>query len=159
MHKRFVFVNTINHQGSSPPDVVDALICQLLHSRRFHDDIKAVRVILLQLVPLRLWVLPIKLDVFVPCVNILRDVHLNSLVGSNNYFRCTIQLEELGEDEACGSCAEEEDFDTDLGIQLVEAVDGAGGRLEKGRLLVGEVVDFVYLLLWAAVICIAVKFW
>ena len=56
----------------------------------------------------------------------------------------------MGEDEACWSGAEEEDFEAgggcggwEGGFEFVEAVEGAGGGFDEGCFYVGEVVDFV----------------
>lgn len=149
MHKRLVFIHTINHQGSSPPDIVNALIRQLLHARGFNDDIETVRVVLLELVPLCLRVLPVKFNIFVSGLEIFCNVHLDALIGSNDHSSSTIQFEELSKDKTRRTRAEEKNFNADLRVQLIEAMDSASGRLEKGRILVRKVLDLVHFLLWA----------
>lgn len=115
--------------------------------RATYHDIKAVLVVLLDLGPLRVGILPIKFNVLVGGVELLRNVHLGALVRSNHDFRCAVELEELSEDKAGGACAEEEDFDANGGVELVKAVDGACGGLQECRLFIGQVVDLVALLL------------
>jgi len=135
MHTRIVFIDTVNHQRSSPPDIVDTLIGQLFHTSSFDDDIKPVWVILFELSPLRLRVLPVKLNIFVSCLKVLCDVHLDALIGSNDHSGSAVQFKELSEDEAGGACAKEENFDADWRVQLVETMDGTGGGFRGGGIL------------------------
>ncbi len=58
-----------------------------------------------------------------------------------------VEFQELGEDETCWACAEEEDVEADLGVEFIEAVDSTCGRFEEGGFFVGKVVDLVALLL------------
>lgn len=150
MHTCLVFIDTVNHQGSSPPDIVDTLISQLFHSSSFDNDIKPVWVILFELSPLCFRVLPVKLNIFVPCLEVLCDVHLDALIGSNDHSGSAVQFKELGEDETSGACAKEENFDADWRAQLVETMDGTGGGFKEGRFFVSKIVDLVHFLLWAA---------
>ena len=53
-----IFVDTIDKEGSSPPNVVDRILNDGFDSGRFNDDVESERVVLLQLIPLRLRVLP-----------------------------------------------------------------------------------------------------
>lgn len=55
----------------------------------------------------------------------------------------------MGEDKTGRAGAEQENFDTDWGVELIEAVDCACRGLEKSGLLVGEVLDLVELVLRA----------
>jgi hypothetical protein len=54
----------------------------------------------------------------------------------------------LGKNQPGGTSAHKEDFDADFGVKLIEAVNRAGSGLEEGRVLVGEVFDFVELVLF-----------
>lgn len=58
-----------------------------------------------------------------------------------------VELEQLREDEACRTSTEQEDFNTDWRVKLVEAMERTCCGLEKGRLLVGDVLDYVALAL------------
>ena len=60
---------------------------------------------------------------------------------------CAVEFEELREDQTCWACAEEEDVETDLGVEFIEAMDGTCGGFEESGFFVGEVVDLVALLL------------
>jgi hypothetical protein len=142
-------------------------IGQFLHPSSLNDDIKSVWVVLLEFLPLRLWVLPIELDVFISRFQILRNIHFDALVSSNDDSRSAVQLEELGEDETSWASAEEEDcklkfnvcftsrgdwkhvvtFNSNRWVQFVQPMNGTRSRLQEGGFLVGEVVDFVQLLL------------
>lgn len=119
MDLRLVLVHAVDHECSTTPDIVDALIRQFLHSRCLHNDIKPILVIVFQLLPLRFRVLPIQLNVLVTGVELLGNIHLDALVGCDDHPRCTVQLEELGEDETCGTGTENEDFNSDRRRQLV----------------------------------------
>ena len=57
----------------------------------------------------------------------------------------TTHLDELSEDETGGSGTDQEDFCAKRHLELVHSVDSARGRLEQGRLFVGEVLDLVTL--------------
>lgn len=149
MHLRLVLVDTVDHEGAAATDVVDALLRKLLDARGLDDDVEAVRVVLLQLLPLRAGVLAVELDVLVAGVELLRDVHLHTLVCGDDDAVCAVQLEQLRKNETRWARTEEEDFDADWRVELVEAVQRACGGFEKRGLLVREVVDLVALLLVA----------
>lgn len=136
MDHGIAIVHAVDHQSTTTADVVDALLRELLNSRRLHNDIESIRVIVLELLPLCFWVLPVKLDVLVASFNVLGDVHLDALVRGDDYARGAIQLEQLCENEAGGPCTEEEDLDTDGRGELVEPVDRACGGLEESRFLI-----------------------
>lgn len=53
-----VFVDTIDEEGSPPSDVVDGILNDGFDSGRFNDNVESEWMVLLQLVPLRLRVLP-----------------------------------------------------------------------------------------------------
>lgn len=149
MHPRLVLVDSVEHQCASTPHVVDALISQLLHTGCFYDDVEPVWVVILELLPLRLGVLPVELDVLVTGVKVLGDIHLDALVRGDDDAGGAVKFEELCEDQTGGSSTEEENFDSDRGVKLVESVDGTCGRFKEGGILVTEVMDFVELLLLA----------
>ena len=52
------FVDTIDKERSSPSDVVDRILDDGLDSSRFNDDVESERVVLLEFIPLRLWIFP-----------------------------------------------------------------------------------------------------
>lgn len=149
MHKRRLVIHPVNHQRPAPPYIVDALVRDLLHARRLDHDVEPVRVVLLQLLPLRGGVRAVELHVHVPAGELLRDVHLDALVRGDGDAVCAVELEELREDEPGRACAEHEDVDADGRGELVEPVHGAGGGLEERGFFVGEVVDFVDFVLFA----------
>jgi hypothetical protein len=149
VYLRLVLVDAIDHERAAAADVVDALLRELLDAGGLDDDVEPVRVVLLQLLPLRAGVLPVELDVVVRGVQLPRDVHLDALVRGDHDAVRAVQLEQLREDEPRGAGAEQEDLDADGRVELVEAVQGTCGGLEKGRFFVGEVVDLVALLLVA----------
>lgn len=143
MDESLVGVDTVDHESSTPTNIVDRLVRQLLDTSGFNNDIEPVRVVLLQLRPLSLGVLPVELDVLVSGINLLGDVHLDALVGNEDDPRGTVELEKLGEDKARGASTKHENFDTNWGVELVETMDGACGGLEEGSFLIGEVIDLV----------------
>jgi hypothetical protein len=149
MDQRLVLINTINHQRSAPPHVVDTLICQLLHPRGLHDYIKPIWVILLQLLPLCVGILPIQLNILVSRVELFGDIHLDTLVRCNDDPGGAVKLEELRKDKPGRASTKEEDFDADWRGEFVEAVDGTSSGFEEGGFFIGEVVDFVELFLLA----------
>lgn len=53
-----VLVNTVHEERPSPPYVVDGILDDRFDSSRLDDDVESERVVLLQLIPLRLRVLP-----------------------------------------------------------------------------------------------------
>ena len=53
-----ILVNAVNEERSSSSDVVDGILDDGFDSGCLHDDIEPVRVVLLQLIPLSLGVLP-----------------------------------------------------------------------------------------------------
>jgi hypothetical protein len=111
-----------------------------------YHDVKPIRVLLLQLLPLRLGVLPVQLDILVPCLELPRDLRFDALVRRDDHPRRAVQLEQLREDEARGARAEDQRLDADAGVELVHAVNGTRGGLGERGLLVREVVDLVDLL-------------
>ena len=147
MDQRFVRVHAIDHDGSSSADIVDRVVCQLLDPGGLDHYVKPVRVVLFQLLPLRAWVLPVELDILVRSSELLRDVHLDTLVSGDDDTVRAIQFEQLSEDEACRPCTEEEDLNSDRRVELVETVKCACCGLEERRLLIGDVLDDVALAL------------
>jgi hypothetical protein len=146
MHQCLVFVHAVDHQSSSPPDIVDAVVRQFFHSSSLHNDIKAVWVVLLEFLPLRFGVLAIKLDVFIACIEIFSDVHLDTFVSCDHDAGGTILLEELCKDKTRWPSTHQEDFDADAWVELVEPMNSARSWLKKGGLFISEVVDLVKLL-------------
>ena len=63
---------------------------------------------------------------------------------------CAIQLEQLRKDQPRRSRAKQQHLDPDRRIQLVEPVNCASRRLKERRFLIGQVVNFVELVLWTA---------
>ena len=125
MHQRLVLVYAVDHQSSTPPDIVDAVIRQLLHSSGLHDDVEAIWVILLEFLPLRVGVLAVKLEVFITGIEFFCDIHLDTLVGRNHDAGCTVLLEKLCKDETSWACAQKKDFDANTRVELVQSVDSA----------------------------------
>ena len=113
MHKSLVLVHTINHKSPSSADVIDAVVGKLLDASSFNHNIKAIGIVILELLPLWTRVLTIKLNVFVSCTNLFGNVHLDALISGKNYARRAILLEKLGKDDACWPSAQEQNFDTE----------------------------------------------
>ena len=149
MDECLVLVHAVDHEGAAAANVVDGVLRELLDTGSLDDDVEAVRVVLLQLLPLWARVLAVELDVLVAGVELLRDVHLDALVGGDDDAMCAVQLEQLREDETRWARTEEEDFDADWWVELVKTVKRACGGFEKCGLLVCEIVDLVALLLVA----------
>ena len=125
-----VLVNAVDHDRTAAADVVDAVLGNLLDTGGLNDNVEAVRVVLLQLLPLRFRVLPVKLDVLVRSVELFCDVHLDTLVRGKNHTVCTIQLEELSKDETGRAGSEHEDVNANWRVELVETVNCACCRLK-----------------------------
>jgi hypothetical protein len=151
VNQSLVLVYAIYHQGSTSPHIVDALIRKLLYAGGLHNDIKAVWVIVLEFLPLRIGVLAVKLDVFIPCIQALRNVHLDTFVSGNHDAGGTVLLKKLCEDETSWASAQKEDFDANARAELVESMNCACSRLKKSGLFIGEVVDLVKFLLLAVI--------
>lgn len=103
VHESLIFVHTIDHEGPSSADVVNTIVGELLNASSFNHDVKAVWIVVLELLPLRTRVLTIELNVFISCTDLFGNVHLDTLVSGNNHPRRAILLEELGKDETCWS--------------------------------------------------------
>lgn len=144
---RRVGVHAVDHESTAAADVVDAVLRELLDTGGLDNHVEPVRVVLLQLLPLRPRVLPVELDVLVRGVQLLGDVHLDALVGRDGNAVRAVQLKQLSEDQAGRTGAEEQHVDTDWRVELIETVDGACRGLEKRGLLIGKVVDLVALAL------------
>ena len=142
MNKSLILINAINHQRPTPPHIIDALIRHLLHPRCFNHYIKSMRILLSQLLPLRPWIFTIQLDVLIRRIQILCDVHLDSLVCDNYDSRGAIELKELCEDEPCWASTEEEGFDPYSWVELVQPMDSTRGRFKECRFFIGEIADF-----------------
>ncbi len=149
MYASLVLIDTIDHQRTASANVVDAFVGQLLHAGRFDDDIKPIRVVVLELLPLRFGVLSVELNVLVGGIKIFSNVHLYALVGSDNDTGCAIELQELGEDQASGSSTQEKDLYADRRCELVETVNGTSRGLKQSRLFVGKIFDLVEFMLRA----------
>lgn len=103
---------------------------------------RLTRVVLLDLLPLGLGVLttsPLEPDVLVTTVQLFSNVHLHPVVGGDDDLGGTVELQELGHAQTGRTGTEQEDLGSDLGLELVETVDGTRGGLEEGSLLVRDV--------------------
>jgi len=145
--KGLVLVHAIDHQSSPPSYVVDCVVSYFFNSRSLDNDVKTVWIVFFEFGPLVFWILSIELDILVRSIELFGDVHFDTFVRSKCDFARSIQFEKLGEDEAGGSCTNQENLDTNWGIQLVQPVNGTCGRFEERRLFVGEVMDLIKLLL------------
>lgn len=147
--ERLVRVDTVNHEGATSADVVNALIGKFLHTGRLDDDVKSVWVFLLERFPLRARVLAVELEVLVSALEILRDVHLDTLVRSDHDAVRAVELQQLRENQPGRASAEHEHFNADGWGELVKTVERACCGLEEGGILIREVLDFVELVLLA----------
>ena len=80
-------------------------------------------------------------DVFVGGVKGFCQVHFQTFGSGDDDFAATVLAKHLGEDEASRAGAEHENGRAHFWGDLVEAVGGAGGRLEESGVDVGEVFD------------------
>ena len=76
MHSRGIVVHAVHHQGPAPTDVVDRVVRDLLIARRLHDYVEPIRVLFLQLRPLRVCIDTVELDVLVRGAERARDLRL-----------------------------------------------------------------------------------
>ena len=97
--------------------------------------------VLLELLPLRRRVCPIELGVLVPRVQLACQIRLDALVRGDHNLGCPVELEELREDNAGGSGADDEGLHADFDVQPVQAVDGARGGLDERGLFIGDIMD------------------
>jgi len=149
MYQCFVLIHTIDHQSSSPSYIINALVGQLLNPSSLNDHIKSIRVVVPKLLPLCLRDFPIQLDVLIGSIDLFCDVHLDTLVSCNNDAEGSVELEQLRENQPRWSSPEKENLDSNWWVELVETVDRASSRVEKGRLFVSEIVNLIQLLLLA----------
>lgn len=147
MNERLVLVHTVDHDRSTAADVVDGLLREFLDPSRLDHNVEPERVVLLELLPLRARVLSVELDVLVSCVELLRDVHLDALVRRDHDAVCAVLLQQLGKDKPCWACAKKEDVDADWWTELIKPVDGTCSGFKERGFFIGEIVDFVTLLL------------
>jgi hypothetical protein len=151
MDQGLVFINAIDHQRSSATHIVDRVIGKLLHPSSLNDHIKPIRIVLLELLPLRLGLFSVQLDILVRRVELLRNVHLDALIRSDDDTRCPIQLEQLRQDQARRASAEEQHLDPNGRVELVQPMDRTRGRFQEGRFLICKIVDLVQFLLVAMI--------
>ena len=109
--------------------------------RATHNHVKPIRVVLLELLPLRLRVRSVELDILVPCVQLACQFCLDALVRRDHDLGRPVELEELREDDAGGPGADDEGLHADLDVQPVQAVDGARGGLDERGLFIGDIID------------------
>lgn len=106
-----------------------------------NDDVKSVRVVLLDLLKLGRRVGPGELDVNICGIQLLGQLHLQSLRGSNDDMGSTVMAEELGEAETSRSGTEHQNRGTELGSNLLESMSSARGWLKESGIDVGEIVN------------------
>jgi len=137
-----VGVNTVDHEGTSSSDVIDRSVDEGFNTSALDDAVETVRVILLDLLPLSLGLLStstLEPDVLVTTVELFSNIHLHTVVGGDDDLGSTVELEQLSHAETGGTGTEQEDLGSDLGLELVESVNGARGGFEQGSLLVRDV--------------------
>lgn len=149
MYERLVLVNTIKHERPTPTDIIDRFVRKLLNAGRLNDNIKAIRVVLLELFPLRAWVLTVELNIRVPAFEIFRDIHLDTLVRRDRDMDGAVELKQLRENETRRTCAEDKGLEADGWVELVKSMQRARRGFQERRLLVGHVFYLVELLLFA----------
>ena len=108
---------------------------------RLHHDIKAIRILLLDLLIHGLRIRPTQRHIDIGGIEALGEIDLEPLRRGDDDMTAAILAQHLREHEPRGAGAEHEDRRAHLGCDLVEAVGGAAGGLEERRVHVGEVLD------------------
>lgn len=106
-----------------------------------HYNVKPVRVGLLDSLELDLGVASRKSNIFIGSIQLLGQIHLQTLGGCNDYMGATVVLEELGKAEPGRAGTKHENRRSELGSNLLQTVAGARRRLQEGSLDIAEVVD------------------
>ena len=149
VNRRFILIHTINHDGTASSHIVDTFLSQLLHASRLNNDVEAIRVVLLQLLPLGSRILSVELNVLVCCIQLLGNVHLDTFVRGNDDSVRSVELQQLSQDEASRPSAKQKNINANWGIEFVKTVNGACGRLKKRGFLICQIVDLIAFLLMA----------
>lgn len=137
-----VVVDTVDHEGTSSSDVVDGSLGESLNTGALDNTVESVRVVLLELGPLLFSLLTtssLEPDVLVGAVELLGNVHLQTVVGSNDDLGSAVELEKLSHTETGGTGTQQENLGTSLGLELVDSVNGTTCGLEQSSLFVGDV--------------------
>jgi hypothetical protein len=134
-------VDTVAHELATTADVVDRILEHLGAAGRLDDNVEAVRVVLLDLLPLGSGILAGQRDVEVSSVEALGQFHLLTLGGSDGQLGNTVEFEELREHETGGASANEKGVGAGLGGNLLKTVHGARGGLDEGGIDVAKVLD------------------
>lgn len=137
-----VVVDTVDHEGTTSSDVVNGSLGESLNTGALDNTVESVRVVLLELGPLLFSLLTtssLEPDVLVGAVELLGNVHLQTVVGSNDDLGSTVELEELSHTETGGTGTQQENLGTSLGLKLVDSVNGTTCGLEQSSLFVGDV--------------------
>lgn len=155
-------VDAVAHELAAAAHVVDGVLEHLGAARRLHHDVEAVRVVLLDLLPLRRGVLARQGDVRVGGVEALGELDLGALGGGNGQLGDTRvlpvsgyqqidsplllgsyhgHLQELSHHETSGTSSDQQGVGAGLGGDLLETVHGARSGLDQGGVDVADVVD------------------
>jgi len=89
-------IDTIHNQFTTSSNVVDGILKNLGRSGGFNDDVKAVWVVILDLLELNFWVRTGEFDVFVSSTKLSGQVHLDTLRSSDDDLAATILSKHLG---------------------------------------------------------------
>lgn len=141
-HDRLLRINPVIHQLPAARAEPNRRLEQRMRPRRLHHDIEPVRMRPPQLVPPRPLIPAARqLDVLIRGAQPPRQLHLRPRVRRQHQVRAAVVPQQLREAEPGGPRADDQDRRAGRRRDAVEAVDGAGGRLEQRRLGPREVAE------------------
>lgn len=142
LDQSLLLINAIVDELATPRTKINRLLQHSRTPRSLDNNIKAIRILLLERRPLLARILTVELDVLVSAVELLGKVHLGALVGCDDGVLAAVVLEQLRQTQTCGTGADEKDAGADVRAYAVHAVDGAGSGFEEGRFFPGEVREW-----------------
>lgn len=136
-----VGIHAVHYEFTTTTDIVDRVFKNLDATGSLNDNVESVRVLALELLELNFGVGPRERNVFVSGTELLGQLHLQTLRGSNDNVATTILAQHLGEDKTGGTGTEHEDRRAHLGCNLVQSVCGARSGFKQGGIDVAEILD------------------
>ena len=140
-----VVVHAVHDELAAAAHVVDGVLENAHAAGSFDDDVEAVRVLLLDLLELRLRVLAAERHVGVARAHLLGQVHLEALGRRHHHVAAAVLPQHLRQHQARGARAQQQHARAHLGADAVQPVRRARRRLQQRRLHVRQVVDLEHL--------------
>lgn len=134
-------VHAIHHQLTTPTNIVNRVLKDLLATSSLNNNIESIRILSLESVELSLGSLTRQLNVLITSTKLLSQIHLQTTRSNNNNIATAVLAQHLSQHQTSRTSTEDQNGRAHLRGDLVQTVGSAGGGLEKSCVDVRKVLD------------------